>query len=84
MARHVLRDLGNVLGAAEIASLVDEGLLGCAFGEPACVERLWGGALGPELDSVAEVARRRAWVDDVSPVVAEYLYAFGYRNFGDA
>ena len=84
MARHVVRDLGNVLGAQEIASLVEEGLLGSAFDDPANVEQRWGGALGPKLNSVAEAARRGPWVDDVSPVVEEYLYAFGYGNYGDA
>jgi len=80
VARQVLQELGHILPESEIASLVAEGVLGPAFQDAGALQKRYGD-LGPRLESIAEIARRKAWVDAVVPVVKEYLYAFGYDRF---
>lgn len=82
VARRTLEDLGNILSADEIERLVDDGMLGPAFRDPQRIKEQWGGALGPKLSHFAEVVRRDAWVEAVAPAIKEYLYAFGYANYG--
>ena len=81
VARHTLKDLGNILDAGEITELVREGLLGPAFGDPEQLARACGGKIGPKLSSVAEVERCDVWVNAVIPAIKEYLYMFGYVNY---
>jgi fructose/tagatose bisphosphate aldolase len=80
-ARYTLRQIGSILEENEIDELVAEGLLGPAVKDPVRIERDWGGRVGPKLESVAEVARREVWVQAVTPVIREYLHAFGYLNY---
>jgi len=82
VARRTLQDLGNLLSQHEIQQLVRDAMLGAAFEDHQQIRKQCGGALGPKLSHFAEVVRRDAWVLAVVPAIKEYLYAFGYANYG--
>jgi len=80
VAKHVVKQLGNILDEAQIRALIDEGWLTGKYLEPAYVNDICGGKLAPVLEVVAEVDRTDVWVEEVIRRMKEYFHAFGYAN----
>lgn len=74
VARHVLADLGNILGEAEIMELMAAGVLG-----PAAVSQEHP---GPKLANVATSARRDVWFAAVRARCMDFLHALNYEGYG--
>ncbi|MBI3947401.1 MAG: class II fructose-bisphosphate aldolase [Armatimonadetes bacterium] len=79
LARHVLRNLGNILGEGELRALIGDGVLGervlsADHGENAL-------PLRPRLDRLANATRRDAWFGAVRDRCLEFLRIFGYARY---
>ena len=80
VAKHVVKQLGNLLSEEEIKALIAEGWLTDKYLDSAYINDVCGGKLAPVLEVVAEVDRTIVWVEEVVQRMKEYFYAFGYEN----
>ncbi|NOZ23119.1 MAG: class II fructose-bisphosphate aldolase [Planctomycetes bacterium] len=80
IAKHVVKQLGNILSEEEIKALIEEGWLTDKYLDPSYIKGVCGGKLAPVLEVVAEVDRTNVWVEEVVQKMKEYFYAFGYEN----
>lgn len=80
IARHVVRQLGNILSKDQIEELVREGWLTRKYMDDAYAKEICGGKIGAKLEVVAEADRTKVWVEDVVAKMKEYFHAFGYAN----
>jgi len=84
VAKHVIKQLGNILDADEIEELRREGWLGDRHADKDYIREVCGGKLGPKLEVVAEVNRTDVWVEEVVQKMKEYFRAFGYDRLGSS
>lgn len=85
VTRFVLRQLGNILLADELAALRAEGWLGDRFFGNEYRDTVCEGSVGPKLSSLREEHRRDVWQEAVVARMKFYLAAFHYDRFeGDA
>ena len=79
LARKTLANLGNILTADELHTLVEQNILG-----PAVLADEYGeteGQIEPKLTRVANPPRRDAWFQAVRRRCHDFLAAFNYENF---
>ncbi|MBS1253564.1 MAG: Fructose-bisphosphate aldolase [Anaerolineales bacterium] len=81
VARHVLRQLGNVLTEDELRALHAQGVIGNRYFDPDYVADVCDGDLGPKLGGLREEGRRDAWQAAVVERMAFYLDHFNYANW---
>jgi len=81
VARHVLRQLGNILPEEELRALHDQGFIGDRYFALDFIAEVCGGRLGPKLDGLREDARRDAWQAGVVERMKLYLHHFNYANW---
>lgn len=81
VARHVLRELGNILTEDELRSLYDEGVIGDRYFDPEFIADACDGRLGPKLAGLREEARRDAWQAAVVERMTFYLDRFNYATW---
>ena len=81
VARHVLRQLGNILTEDELRTLQAQGFIGERYFDPQVIASEYGGRLGPKLDGLREEARRDVWQAAVVARMKHYLEAFRYAHW---
>jgi len=81
VARHILRQLGNILPEDELQALRADGVIGPRYFESDEIAQSYGGKLGPKLDGFREEARRQAWQAAVVERMKLYLHHFNYARW---
>ena len=75
VARHMLKELGHILPANELRTLVEQGMIGRKY-----LEELEEGR-SPALDSLREEARRNVWQAAVVERMKFYFERYNYGNW---
>lgn len=81
VARHIVRQLANILPEDELRDLHDQGLIGDQFFDAGFIADVCDGRLGPKLDGFREEARRDVWQAAVIDRMTFYLERFNYANW---
>lgn len=80
VARHVVRELGNILDEDGIRELHDQGYLSDKYFTDAYKANTCEGRIAPKLDSVTCSSRRDVWIGTVVPTMKHYYSMFGYER----